>query len=190
MPNRPITKKETQAWNFSNLMHKGQVRKFLGTPYFDAHVQKVNGIVKQYSKNEDLLCSSLLHDVIEDCYENKWEGYSHIKNEFGEVIANIVLELTSDSDEIKYKWDGSKKNYLMWKMVNMSDGALIIKLSDRLQNISDAFTASVSFRKNYYNEALPIIVHIESNRKLNDVHKRIIADIRSKLDNIKSIFKL
>jgi (p)ppGpp synthase/HD superfamily hydrolase len=59
-------------------------------------------------------------------------------------VADIVLELTSDNNEIKYK---SKTLYLIQKLIKMSDDALIVKLSDRLQNISDAFTTSEKFRK-------------------------------------------
>jgi hypothetical protein len=39
------------------------------------------------------------------------------------------------------------KPYLIQKLIKMSDDALIVKLSDRLQNISDAFTTSEKFRK-------------------------------------------
>lgn len=187
MANKPITEKEKRAWDFARDKHEGQVRKFLGTSYFDAHVQKVNGIVKQYTVDEDILCSSLLHDVIEDCYDNKWDGYSDIKSEFGERVANIVLELTSDTDEIKHKWGGSKSTYLINKMTNMSDDSLICKLSDRLQNMSDAFTAPEKFRNSYYIETKSIIWSIELGRKLTDTHKKLILDIRSKLDNIKKV---
>lgn len=72
----------------------------------------------------------------------------------------------------------------------MSDDALIIKLSDRLQNISDAFTASDKFRNKYFQETSRIVDAIENGRELNATHQRILADIKSKLDNISSIFKI
>ena len=188
--NTPITEKERLAWDFAKTKHEGQIRKFIGTSYFDAHVQKVNGIVKQYTTDEDLLCAALLHDVIEDCYEEKWIGYRDIKEQFGKVVADIVLELTSDSDEIKWKFDGDKAAYLIGKMLKMSDGALVIKLSDRLQNISDAFTASEKFRTKYFHETSKIVEALESGRELGDIHTRLLADIRAKLQNINSIFKV
>jgi (p)ppGpp synthase/HD superfamily hydrolase len=190
MPNKPITDKESKAWKFAQEKHTGQVRKFIGASYFDAHVQKVNGIVKFYTTDEDILCAALLHDTLEDCYENKWVGYKEIKSEFGKVVADLVMELTSDNDEIEHKWDKNKGEYLINKMVKMSDDALIIKLSDRLQNISDAFTASEKFRNNYFNETSKIVEAIESNRKLSNIHKRILDDIKSKLGNIDSMFKI
>ncbi len=190
MANQPNSEKEALAWEFAKKLHKDQVRKFINKPYFDAHVQKVNGTAKQYTTDEDLLCAALLHDTIEDCFKDKWEGYSIIKEKFGKRVADLVLELTSDEGEMKHRYDGSKRDYLIYKMTHMSDDALIIKLCDRLQNISDAFTASEKFRNNYFNETSAIVEAIESERNLTDIHKRILTDIKAKLDNISSIFKI
>lgn len=190
MPNKPTSTKEKEAWYFSESKHSGQVRRFLNISYFEGHVQKVNGIVKQYNSNIDILCSALLHDVIEDCYDDKWEGYIDIKEQFGEKVANIVMELTSDSKEIRYKFNGDKAKYLINKMMNMSDDALVVKLVDRLQNISDAFTANDRFREKYYYETKLIMDSVSLRDGLNNTHKKIILDIVSKLGNIKSIFNL
>ena len=133
---------------------------------------------------------NLLHDTIEDCFKDKWEGYSIIKEKFGKRVADLVLELTSDEGEMKHRYDGSKRDYLIYKMTHMSDDALIVKLCDRLQNISDAFTASEKFRNNYFNETSAIIEAIQTDRNLTDIHKKILADINAKLDNISSIFKI
>jgi (p)ppGpp synthase/HD superfamily hydrolase len=190
MPNRPITLKEKKTWNFAKEAHKSQIRKFINQPYFDAHVQKVNGIVKRYTRDEDILCAALLHDVCEDCYEDAEVGYTIIKDKFGERVADLVWEVTSKGDEIDHDYDGSKTNYLLDKMINMSEDALIIKLADRLQNISDAFTATERFRNKYFEETTTIIRELENNRSFNRIHLQLIGDIKSKLDNISTIFKI
>jgi (p)ppGpp synthase/HD superfamily hydrolase len=190
MPNRPISPKEKQAWDFAKELHKSQVRKFIGLPYFDAHVQKVNGIVKQYTRDEDLLIAALLHDTLEDCYEDVDVGYHEIKELFGLRVANLVKELTSDGDELDFDYSGNKTDYLIDKMINMTDDALIIKLADRLQNISDAFTASEKFRNKYFAETTSIIREVEKHRTLNKIQNLLIGEIKSKLSNISSIFKL
>ena len=51
MPNRPITDKERQAWKFARAAHKGQVRRFINQPYFEAHVKKVNAIFSAVMQN-------------------------------------------------------------------------------------------------------------------------------------------
>ena len=190
MANRPITEKEKLAWNFAKQAHKGQVRKFINKPYFGAHVVKVNGIVKQYTTDEDLLCAALLHDTLEDCYEDPEVGLVELKELFGARVGNLVWELTSDGDEIDDEYDGSKTEYLTDKMIHMSDDALIIKLADRLQNISDAFTATERFRNKYFQETSEILTEIQKNRQFNRIHRLLIGDIQAKLDNISSIFRI
>jgi len=190
MANRPITEKEKLAWNFAKQAHKGQVRKFINKPYFGAHVVRVNGIVKQYTTDEDLLCAALLHDTLEDCYEDSEVGLVELKELFGNRVGNLVWELTSDGDEIDDSYDGSKTEYLTDKMIHMSDDALIIKLADRLQNISDAFTATERFRNKYFQETSEILTEIQKNRQFNRIHRLLIGDIQAKLDNISSIFRI
>jgi (p)ppGpp synthase/HD superfamily hydrolase len=36
--------------------------------------------LKLYTSDENILIAALLHDVLEDCYDNIWEGYVEIKN--------------------------------------------------------------------------------------------------------------
>lgn len=190
MANRPLTIKERKAWEFAKDAHKHQVRKFINLPYFDAHVSKVNGIVKKYTTDEDILCAALLHDVLEDCFDDMKEGYQIISENFDSRVADLVVEVTSIGDEIDHDYDGSKTKYLTNKMIKMSSDALIIKLADRLQNISDAFTTSPRFRKKYTNETLDIISQLEKSRTFNRIHLRLISDIKAKLKNIESIFKI
>jgi (p)ppGpp synthase/HD superfamily hydrolase len=190
MANAPITPKEKLAWEFAQRAHKDQVRKFTGQSYFDAHVQKVNGTLKLYTTDEATLIAALLHDVAEDCYDNIWDAYADVKELFGKEVADIMLELTSDNEEMKHKWGGSKTNYLINKMLKMSDKAFTIKLSDRFNNIADAFTASERFRTNYYRETCAIVDAMEDGRTFTRVQRQLLDDIKAKLDNIKRIFKV
>ena len=189
MSNKPITKKEELAWNFAKELHKNQFRKFSGLPYFDAHVQKVNGTLKLYTTDEVMLIVSILHDTIEDCYENKWVGYCIIKELFGKEIADLVMELTSCKDELKFKYDGNKTQYLIDKMLNMSEKALTVKLSDRFNNIADAFMAKEKFRNSYYKETKEIVDSLK-DLKFNKIQQMLYNDIVAKLDNIASVFNL
>jgi (p)ppGpp synthase/HD superfamily hydrolase len=189
MANRPLTEKEKQAWVFAKNAHKGQFRKFTGEPYFEAHVLKVNGIVKQHTTDEALLIAAICHDVIEDCYKEDHEvGYHIIEEKFGKRVADLVMELTSDEEEME-EYD-TKGDYLVVKMTHMTNDALIIKLSDRLQNISDAFTASEKFRNNYYKETMLIMKDLRENRRFNNTQLTLVNQIRGKLANIESMFNL
>jgi len=187
--NRPLTPKEKEAWDFAKDLHKDQIRKFINKPYFIAHVQKVNGIVKQYTTDEDILCAALLHDVIEDCFEDPDVGHHILEEKFGKRVANIVMELTSSKEEIEEEYD-TKADYLIVKMLNMSSDSLTIKLADRLQNISDAFTASERFRNKYFQETVKIMDELEKNRRFNRMQGLLVNQIKMKLANISSMFKI
>jgi len=186
--NRPLTPKEKEAWNFAKELHKDQVRKFINKSYFIAHVQKVNEIAKQYTTDENILCAALLYDVLEDCFEDPDVGYHIIEEKFGKKIADIVQELTSSKDEIDDNYN--KADYLAVNMIHMTDEALFIKLCDRLQNMSDAFTASEIFRNKYFQETVQIIDELEKNRRFNRIQGLLVSQIKMKLANISSMFKI
>ena len=120
-----------KAFAYISEKHKDQIRFSTGYPYI-THCLSVYSIVKTYkqSKNEtDLLCASLLHDVLEDCDVS----YDELKLEFGEMTASIVQEVTNDKN-----YDGMPKlEYMNQKLQSLSNYALVIKLADILDNISD-----------------------------------------------------
>lgn len=182
MPTLPLTDIEKRAWEYAKLKHHGVFRKFQGASYFEGHVAKVFGLLKQVDTDPTLGCAALLHDTIEDT-DATWED---IKEIFGKRVANFVQELTSDEEKINLK---GKKDYLLDKMVEMSDGALLIKLCDRLQNISDSYNASERFRDNYYKETRYIIDSLKKERRLNRKQMRIVQQIEGLLGNIKTRYK-
>jgi len=183
MPTYPLTEIEKKAWDFAEKAHYGVFRKFRNATYFDGHVRKVFGLVKQYDTTPQVGAASLLHDCVEDVDDITYET---ILSEFGKEIADLVKELTSCEEYIDVM---GKPDYLLDKMVTMSDKALIIKLCDRWQNISDSFSQQESFRDKYYKETRYIMNGLKSNRQLNQVHKRIIEQIEGILGNLKSRYK-
>ena len=169
-----LTDLEKKAWNFANKAHSGVRRKFSGDPYFE-HVRKVFKILKKVDTNEILGTAALLHDVVEDTDFT----YDDIKSEFGVKVADLVKELTSINELVSVM---GKPGYLLDKMVTMSDDALTIKLCDRLQNLSDHFSASEKFRIKYYSETKYIIDNLKKWRHLNRRHLTIVNLIEGILD--------
>lgn len=153
-----LTELEKKAWEFAQNAHKDVLRKFTGDPYFE-HVRKVFKLVKKIDTREILGAAALLHDVVEDTEYT----IEDIKREFGNEVAKLVKELTSEEDLL----DGmGKTEYLLDKMSTMSNDALIIKLCDRLQNLSDHFTASTKFKENYYKQTKYISDKLRIERQL------------------------
>jgi len=167
-----------KAYRTARERHAGQNRKFDNKPYF-VHPSRVARLVSKYkgtSKNlEQLLKAAVLHDTVEDTDLT----LNEIRKDFGNLVASIVNELTSDVHGIKAE---GKKEYLADKMANkLSDYALVIKLADRLDNVSDFNIAPESFVKKYKDETNYILDALESKRKLTQTQKNIIKEIRKKL---------
>ena len=94
-------------------------------------------------------------------------------------VADIVKELTSKEDLLDVM---GKPEYLLDKMATMSDDALTVKLCDRLQNLSDHFSASDKFRQKYYTETRYIIDGLKGHRQLKAPQKIVVNLIEGILE--------
>lgn len=172
-----------KALKYAKKMHKGQYRKD-GTEYIN-HPIRVANYVSQFKKSsnlENLIISAYLHDTLEDTEAT----YYGLVQEFGPQVASIVLELTTDSD---LKKEVGKTKYLAIKLKNMSSWALVIKLCDRLDNISDLMNSDKSFRNRYMEETIEILEYLLNNRILSKTHLNIIKSIVERLILINKICK-
>jgi (p)ppGpp synthase/HD superfamily hydrolase len=171
-----------KAIYFATEKHKGQTRKD-GSPYI-THPLRVAEIVKKFKKSHrinELLAAAILHDTLEDTNTN----IAELRKNFGRLITLLVVELTSD----KFKVNSlGKANYLSQKMSSskkVTNWALVIKLADRLDNVSDLNNSNNKFAKRYKRETEEILQNIEKNRELSNTHKEIIKEIKKKLDEVK-----
>ena len=173
-----------KAEDYATEKHKKQKRRFTKEPYVE-HPKRVSKIVRdimgEYDDKEALIDAALLHDTIEDTDTTEED----LKKLFGGLIASLVKELTSDKEEIKKQGKGP---YLIGKMVKMSEPALMIKLADRLDNVSDFNTAHPKFVKKYRKETEHIVGRLLADRKnLKPVHIRLLNAIIKKMDEVPDI---
>ncbi len=165
-----------KALEFALQKHKGQKRKWNNIPYY-RHPISVAKNIETYKKSKNielLMTAALLHDTVEDCED---VSLQEIAEKFGYYVAALVDELTSNEWEIKKL---GKTEYLKNKMAKMSSYGLVIKLSDRLDNVKDLSTTSETFQKKYTKETLEILNHLQSwARKLTLTHKKLIEEIRN-----------
>ena len=165
-----------KALYFATEAHEGQVRSGSGEPYI-VHPVEVAKLVRKYKKSNNiksLIIAALLHDVDEDTDYT----LSDIMDRFGELVASIVSELTSDPELIKQY---TKKVYLANKMVEMSSWALSIKLCDRLHNVSDLNDLKEKRRNRIISDTHYIICELRERRHLTQTHIKIIDDIEKTL---------
>lgn len=156
-----------KALHFAATKHQDQTRKCSGLPYV-IHPIIVSFLLAKYkiSKNlEELQVAALLHDTLEDTEAN----FIELATEFSPMVASLVLELTSDSEEIKRL---GKNGYFKIKLLGMSKYALTLKLVDRLSNIMDEPSLQ------YSTDTLELIKHIENNRILTKTQENICNEIK------------
>lgn len=159
-----------KALQFAAQKHKGQERKSSGLPYV-THPVITAYLLAKYKKSkriDELIAAAILHDTLEDTDTN----FIELASEFTPLIASLVLELTSDKEQIKLV---GKNEYLKKKMIGMSSYALLLKLVDRLSNIMD------NPKDSYKTDTINMMRFLEENARLSNTHKAIIADIKSHL---------
>lgn len=168
---------------FARKKHAGQFRADGVTPYINHPILVANLIkkYKPYSKNIDaLVASALLHDTLEDTYTS----YRELFDNFGEMVASIVIELTT-ADSLSHFI--GKANYLKTRMAIMSTYALMVKLCDRMANLMDMQNLFKDKQKKLVKETKEILDYVVENRVLRPAHIEIINDIYARLGVDKQI---
>lgn len=161
------------AYDFAKQAHEGQLRKD-GRPYF-THPKRVANLVRQYKGDsneiESLVAAAYCHDLLEDTQIT----YYDLVNAFGYCVASLVMELTTNP-EMKCGV-GSKKEYLSYKLRHMTHWALVIKLCDRLDNISDMNGGTEEWKRKYIEETEYILDYIKKFRTLTSTQSAIVFDL-------------
>jgi len=120
-----------EAINFAAKKHSKQKRKSAdGLPYIN-HVLQVADLLANVGKvkDYDVLIAAVLHDTIEDTETSKQE----ITKLFGATVSKYVSEVTDNKNLPKAK----RKELQIKHAPHISDGAKLIKLGDKISNISD-----------------------------------------------------
>ena len=171
-----------EVLRFARERHQGQLRSD-GQEYI-THPIRVSEIVAKFkpSQNSNILTAgALLHDVLEDTYTS----YRELQDRFGEVVASLVMEVTSSTFMPKLV---GKQIYLAHKMQYMSSYALIIKLADRLDNISDLKGLKEEKIKKTFFDTVYMVNFIESKRVLTTAQTNLVDAIHLKLKEINEKF--
>ncbi len=160
--------KTNRAIAYAMEAHKGQIRNVSGLPYI-VHPIEVYAICKKYKEShciDDICAAAVLHDTLEDSSTS----YTDLANEFGGLVANLVLEVTTDKDACQKM---GKLDYINEKLENMSSWALVIKLADMLANVTDN-----PLPKTIERIGLHIDYLYDSQRKLSSTHINLMERIR------------
>lgn len=166
---------------FAKKKHAGQFRKDGVTPYIN-HPIKVAEIVKTYKKSKNIdaiIAAALLHDTLEDTYTS----YRELKEEFGEMVASMVIEVTSAKVVTTMLGKG---RYLKHKMKWMSPYAFVIKLADRLANLQDSKSLPIEQREKLIKDTEEIVTFLEKEREMTESQLSLINAIKEELERNKN----
>jgi len=120
-----------KAAQFAAIKHRDQRRKDVESSPYIIHpitialtIAEIGGIEEQ-----ELLAAALLHDTLEDTKTS----VSELDEIFGETVRKYVEEVTDDKSLLK----DERKQKQIEHAVTLSRGATLIKLGDKISNVSD-----------------------------------------------------
>lgn len=134
-----LTERFSRAVDYSRVAHATQVRKGSSIPYL-YHLLGVANLVIEFGGSEDQAIAGLLHDTIEDCGA---EHETTIRAQFGDAVANIVMDCTdgtaegkashTDAEAKRRDWIKRKLGYLA-HLRQAPDATLLVSACDKLHN--------------------------------------------------------
>ena len=120
-----------EAASFAAKKHRDQRRKGGNAEPYINHPLEVANLLANVGRIEDLdiLIGAMLHDTVEDTETTAAE----LTTLFGERVSGYVLEVTDDKNLPK----AERKQRQIEHAPHMSSGAKLIKLADKISNITD-----------------------------------------------------
>ncbi len=177
-----LTPKLEKLVDFIIKAHEGQFRKS-GEPY-SVHPILVACITAHFSQEEDIIATSLLHDVVEDTEYS----LNYVKENFGSDVSHMVDGLTK-IDEIReselipsnntsdYKLISSALTFRKMLIASIDDvRVLVVKLCDRLHNMLTLSALPPNKQKRIAEETLVVYVPI-ANRLGISTLKNALEDL-------------
>lgn len=146
-----------KALTFAANKHRNQRRKNIDAfPYINHPISLVNILCNEVQITDiNVICSALLHDTVEDTETTAEE----LTLEFGQVISDIVMEVTDDQAIVVRQ---KRKQLQIEHAPHISDSAKLLKLADKISNLRDLTkdppaTWSLERRREYFDWAKQVI---------------------------------
>jgi GTP pyrophosphokinase len=157
------------AFVFADGAHLGQYRQS-GEPYI-THPIAVATLCATWKLDSQSIKAALMHDVMEDSGVDKIT----LANEFGAPVANLVDGL-SKLDKLSFDSKEAQQAESFRKMLlAMADDVrvILIKLADRLHNLSTMQTMRADKRRRIAQETLEIYAPIAHRLGLDDIYRQL-----------------
>lgn len=160
-----------KAFKFAAQAHEGQFRKDGKTPYIMHPLETVLTLTKLHA-DEDSLIAALVHDVPEDT-DKTIEDVEHL---FGKKVAFLVDGITKLS-KVYYRHDMAERQVESLKKLLIHSAqdprVILIKLADRLHNMSTLQFVRPEKRLRIAKETLEIYVPIANLLGIDQIKKNL-----------------
>jgi guanosine-3',5'-bis(diphosphate) 3'-pyrophosphohydrolase len=149
-----------KATKFAAWKHKDQRRKDANASPYINHPIALASVLQEEGDVFDpiVLAAALLHDTIEDTETS----YEELRGQFGDEIAEIVLEVT----DTKWIDKAVRKRLQISKAGHASERAKLVKLADKICNLRDIIASP------------PAAWSTERKREYFDWAKRVVDQVR------------
>ena len=177
----------------ASLLHRGQLRKGDGSTPFIEHPFAVAFILSEYTDDEDIIITGILHDTVEETYYS----FGEVEADFGKTIRDMVASMTEvkKSDKKELPWIKRKERYLNL-MEQMNEKELIVSAADKVHNLScmiydfkrfgddmwKRFNAPDDKRLWFYKKALEVL-----KQRLDHP---LVSELDSKFEQAKKVFNI
>ena len=163
-----------KAIEFAARKHRDQRRKDRrASPYINHPIELANVLWFEGGVTDPgVLAAALLHDTLEDT-ETSWQ---ELRGEFGDAVAEIVLEVT----DVKWLKKDSRKRLQISRAKHSSAQARLVKLADKIVNLRDVAAHppsgwSLERRREYFEWAKKVIdqlrgTHPELERRFDEAY--------------------
>jgi (p)ppGpp synthase/HD superfamily hydrolase len=157
-----LTDKIKEALKYADAAHKNQKRD-QGNAYLEEHIYPIAmGIIERYQNDPDLeniVILGILHDVLED---DPNVVHQDIEDDFGKDMLADLLLVTKKPQENTSKLSQEEKRAVNVSMLNnlksASRKAQIVKLEDRLNNLSSFEKADTPKYQRYVEEVRALFI--------------------------------
>jgi guanosine-3',5'-bis(diphosphate) 3'-pyrophosphohydrolase len=163
-----------KALEFAAQKHRDQRRKDkAASPYINHPIQLANVLWQEGGVTDPVvIAAALLHDTIEDT-ETSWQ---ELRGEFGDEIADIVVEVT----DVQWLKKIVRKRLQVARTRHASESARLVKLADKICNLRDIAANpppkwSLQTRQEYFEWAKEVVdrlrgTHSGLERKFDEAY--------------------
>ena len=164
-----------KAAHFAAQKHRDQRRKDKhASPYIIHPISVALEIAQTGGVNDpEILAAALLHDTIEDTETTPEE----LEEQFGKQVRKYVLEVTDD----KYLLKNERKEKQIEHAETLSKGAVLIKLGDKISNVTDVINNppskwDINRRRAYLDWAEEVISNCSQvNEKMENKFQEVLS---------------